>query len=65
MLPKEIFASLTTEPKTGLQGRIEKLIDHDESLEEILTFLRDDSKAPAYVKRGFKDYSMEAGLLFY
>jgi hypothetical protein len=36
-----------------------------ESLEEILTFPQNGSNTPAYVKKGFKDYSMEAGLLFY
>jgi transposase InsO family protein len=65
MLQKEIFASLATEPEIEIQKRIEKLLDHDESLEEILNFLQTGSSAPAYVKKGFKDYSMEAGLLFY
>jgi hypothetical protein len=65
MLQKEIFASLATEPEIKIQRRIEELLDHDESLEEILTFLQMGSNAPAYVKKGFKDYSMEAGLLFY
>jgi hypothetical protein len=65
MLPKEVFASLSTEPETELQNRIEKLLDQDESLEEILTFMQQGSNAPAYIKKGFKDYSMEAGLLFY
>jgi uncharacterized protein (DUF2344 family) len=65
MLPKEIFASIATEPETKLQNRIEKLLDQDESLEEILTFLQKGSNAPVYIKKGFKDYSMEAGLLFY
>jgi hypothetical protein len=65
MLPKEIFASLATEPEIELQARIEKLLDHDESLEEILEFLQNGSSAPAYIRKGFKDYQMEAGLLFY
>jgi hypothetical protein len=65
MLPKEVFVSTATEPEIELQNRIERLIDQDESLEEILTFLQQGSSAPAYIKKGFKDYSMEAGLLFY
>jgi hypothetical protein len=39
MLPKEVFANIATEPEVELQARIEKLLDHDESLEEILAFL--------------------------
>jgi hypothetical protein len=65
ILPKEIFASVATEPEAQLQIRIEKLLDHDESLEEILEFLQNGSNAPAYIRKGFKDYQMEAGLLFY
>jgi hypothetical protein len=49
MLPKEIFASIATEPEAELQMRIEKLLDHDESLEEILEFLQSGSSAPAYI----------------
>jgi hypothetical protein len=65
MLPKEVFASTATEPEIELQNCIEKLLDQDESLEETLTFLQQGSNAPAYIKKGFKDYSVEAGLLFY
>jgi hypothetical protein len=65
MLPKEVFIAVAMEPEMELQNRIEKLIDHDESHEEILTFLQNGSNAPACIKKGFKDYSMEAGLLFY
>jgi hypothetical protein len=65
MLPKEIFASIATEPEEELQARIEKLLNQDESLEEILEFLQNGSNAPAYIRKGFKDYQMEAGLLFY
>jgi hypothetical protein len=65
MLPKEVFASIATEPEIELQIQIEKHLDEDKSLEEILTFLQNGSNAPAYVKKGFNDYSMEAGLLFY
>jgi hypothetical protein len=65
MLPKEVFASTATEPEAELQTRIERLLDKDESLEEILEFLQNRSNAPVYIRKGFKDYSMEAGLLFY
>jgi hypothetical protein len=65
MLPKEIFASIATEPEVELQAWIEKLLDHDESLEEILEFLQNSSSTPAYIRKGFKDYQMDAGLLFY
>jgi hypothetical protein len=50
MLPKEVFVSIATEPEIELQKRIEKLLDQDESLEEILTFLQQGSEAPAYIK---------------
>jgi hypothetical protein len=49
MLPKEVFTSIATEPEAELQARIEKLLDHDESLEEILEFLRNGSSTPAYI----------------
>jgi hypothetical protein len=65
MLPKEVFASIATEPEIELQNQIERCLDQDESLEEILSFLQNESSAPADIKKGFKDYSMEAGLLFY
>jgi hypothetical protein len=65
MLPKEAFVNLATEPEAELQERIEKLLNHDESLEEILEFLQNSSAAPAYIRKSFKDYQMEAGLLFY
>jgi hypothetical protein len=64
MLRKEIFASVATEPEAQLQTWIEKLLDHDGSLEEILEFLQNGSNAPAYIQKGFKEYQMEAGLLF-
>jgi hypothetical protein len=65
MLPQEVFASVSMEPEIELQSQIEKLLDQDESLEEILAFLQNGSSTLAYIKKGFKDYSMEAGLLFY
>jgi hypothetical protein len=51
MLPKEVFASIATEPETELQERIEKLLDHDESLEENSTFLQNGSNALLKVTR--------------
>jgi hypothetical protein len=65
MVPKETFVSIATEPEAELETHIEKLLDQDESLEEILDFLQNSSNAPAYIRKGFKDYQMEAGLLFY
>jgi hypothetical protein len=65
MLPREVFVSVATEPEIELQSQIENYLDQDESLEEILAFLQNRSNAPTYVRKGFKDYSMEAGLLFY
>jgi hypothetical protein len=65
MLPKEIFTSIAMEPEAELQAQIEKLLDHDESLEEILEFLHNGSSTLAYVRKGFKDYQMKAGLPFY
>jgi hypothetical protein len=55
MLPKEVFASLATESKAELQSHIEKLLDHDKSLEEVLEFLQNGSSTPAYIRKGFKD----------
>lgn len=65
MLPERVFAnSALTE--TAIQDVIEGQLDDDESLEEILTFLqKSKSSAPVSIKKAFKDYTMEAGLLFY
>ncbi|KAF8760023.1 hypothetical protein RHS01_01856 [Rhizoctonia solani] len=66
MLPDPIFANIALVlPEKELQQRIESSLDQDESLEEILQFLQNESKAPPSIKRAFKDYQMEAGLLFY
>ncbi|CEL54439.1 Retrotransposable element Tf2 155 kDa protein type 1 OS=Schizosaccharomyces pombe (strain 972 / ATCC 24843) GN=Tf2-1 PE=4 SV=1 [Rhizoctonia solani AG-1 IB] len=66
MLPKSVFANVSLIlPEKEIQARIEKSLDQDESLSEILEHLRNESTAPASVKRAFKDYEMEAGLLFY
>ncbi|KAF8751854.1 hypothetical protein RHS01_08605 [Rhizoctonia solani] len=66
MLPDPIFANVAlVTPKKELQRQIEASLDQDESLEEILQFLQNESKAPPSIKRAFKDYEMEAGLLFY
>ncbi|KAF8748451.1 hypothetical protein RHS01_10832 [Rhizoctonia solani] len=52
-------------PQKEIQRQIEATLDQDESLEEILQFLQNKSRAPPSIKRAFKDYEMEAGLLFY
>ncbi|QRW22062.1 Retrotransposable element Tf2 protein [Rhizoctonia solani] len=66
MLPDPVFANVALiTPKKELQRQIEASLDQDESLEEILQFLQNESKAPPSIKRAFKDYQMEAGLLFY
>ncbi|QRW22949.1 Retrotransposable element Tf2 protein [Rhizoctonia solani] len=66
MLPDPIFANVALVlPEKELQQRIELSLDQDESLEEILQFLQNESKAPPSIKQAFKDYQMEAGLLFY
>ncbi|KAF8761020.1 hypothetical protein RHS01_01184 [Rhizoctonia solani] len=66
MLLDPIFANVALiTPKKELQRQIEASLDQDESLEEILQFLQNESKAPPSIKQAFKDYQMEAGLLFY
>ncbi|KAF8748833.1 hypothetical protein RHS01_10525 [Rhizoctonia solani] len=66
MLPDPVFANVAlVTPEKELQRQIESSLDQDESLEEILQFLQNKSKAPPSIKRAFKDYKMEAGLLFY
>ncbi|CCO35166.1 Retrotransposable element Tf2 155 kDa protein type 1 [Rhizoctonia solani AG-1 IB] len=66
MLPQSVFANIATViPEREIQRQIEASLHLDESLDEILSHLQDESKAPPSVKRGFKDYEMEAGLLFY
>ncbi|QRW21775.1 integrase core domain protein [Rhizoctonia solani] len=66
MLPAPIFANIAiVTPKKELQRQIEAALDQDKSLEEILQFLQNKSKAPPSIKQAFKDYQMEAGLLFY
>ncbi|QRW23800.1 Retrotransposable element Tf2 protein [Rhizoctonia solani] len=66
MLPDPVFANVAlVTPEKELQRQIEQSLDQDESLEEILQFLHNESKAPPSIKRAFKDYKMEAGLLFY
>ncbi|QRW17779.1 Retrotransposable element Tf2 protein [Rhizoctonia solani] len=66
MLPDPVFANIAlVTPKKELQRQIKASLDQDESLEEILQFLQNESKAPPSIKRAFKDYEMEAGLLFY
>ncbi|CEL62189.1 Retrotransposable element Tf2 155 kDa protein type 1 OS=Schizosaccharomyces pombe (strain 972 / ATCC 24843) GN=Tf2-1 PE=4 SV=1 [Rhizoctonia solani AG-1 IB] len=66
MLPESVFANVSLIlPEKEIQARIERSLDQDESLSEILEHLQNESSAPASVKRAFKDYEMEAGLLFY
>ncbi|KAF8758990.1 Chromo (CHRromatin Organization MOdifier) domain [Rhizoctonia solani] len=66
MHPDLVFANVAlVTPEKELQRQIELSLDQDESLEEILQFLQNESKAPPSIKRAFKDYEMEAGLLFY
>ncbi|QRW23572.1 Retrotransposable element Tf2 protein [Rhizoctonia solani] len=66
MLPSPIFANVALVlPETELQHQIESSLDQDKSLEEILQFLQNKSKAPPSIKQAFKDYKMEASLLFY
>ncbi|KAF8750792.1 hypothetical protein RHS01_08847 [Rhizoctonia solani] len=66
MLPDPVFANIAlVTPKKELQRQIELSLDQDESLEEILQFLQNKSKAPPSIKCAFKDYEMEAGLLSY
>ncbi|QRW25069.1 Retrotransposable element Tf2 protein [Rhizoctonia solani] len=66
MLPNPVFANVAlVTPEKELQRQIELSLDQDKSLEEILQFLQNKSKAPPSIKRTFKDYKMEADLLFY
>ncbi|KAF8697498.1 hypothetical protein RHS03_07767, partial [Rhizoctonia solani] len=66
MLPDPVFANVAlVTPEKELQRQIKTALDQDESLEEILQFLQNESKAPPSIKQAFKDYEMEAGLLFY
>ncbi|CCO35258.1 Transposon Ty3-G Gag-Pol polyprotein AltName: Full=Gag3-Pol3 [Rhizoctonia solani AG-1 IB] len=66
MLPESVFANVSLIlPEKEIQARIEKSLDQDESLSEILEHLQNKSTAPASIKQAFKDYEMEAGLLFY
>ncbi|CCO35741.1 Retrotransposable element Tf2 155 kDa protein type 1 [Rhizoctonia solani AG-1 IB] len=66
MLPESVFANVSLVlPEKEIQARIETNLDQDESLSKILEHLRNESTAPASVKQAFKDYEMEAGLLFY
>ncbi|KAF8679839.1 hypothetical protein RHS04_03732 [Rhizoctonia solani] len=66
MLPNPIFANVAlVTPEKELQRQIKGTLDQDKLLEEILQFLQNESKAPPSIKRAFKDYKMEAGLLFY
>jgi hypothetical protein len=66
MLPESVFANVSfILPEKEIQAQIERSLDQDESLSKILDHVRNESTAPASIKRAFKDYEMEAGLLFY
>ncbi|KAF8748203.1 hypothetical protein RHS01_10971 [Rhizoctonia solani] len=66
MLPDPVFANVALViPEKELQRQIKAALDQDKSLEEILQFLQNKSKAPPSIRKAFKDYQMEAGLLFY
>ncbi|QRW24231.1 Retrotransposable element Tf2 protein [Rhizoctonia solani] len=66
MLPDPVFANTALiTPGKELQRQIESALNKDKSLEEILQFLQNESKALPSIKCAFKDYQMEAGLLFY
>ncbi|KAF8670350.1 hypothetical protein RHS04_08628 [Rhizoctonia solani] len=66
LLAEPVFANIAlVTPEIEIQCQIELSLDQDKSLEEILQFLQNKSKAPPSIKRAFKDYKMEAGLLFY
>ncbi|QRW18000.1 Retrotransposable element Tf2 protein [Rhizoctonia solani] len=66
MLPEPVFANVAlVTPEIEIQRQIELSLDQDESLEEILQFLQNKLKAPPSIKHAFKDYKMEADLLFY
>ncbi|CEL62351.1 Retrotransposable element Tf2 155 kDa protein type 1 OS=Schizosaccharomyces pombe (strain 972 / ATCC 24843) GN=Tf2-1 PE=4 SV=1 [Rhizoctonia solani AG-1 IB] len=66
MLPESVFANVSLIlPEKEIQACIEKSLDQDESLSEILEHSQNESSAPASIKQAFKDYEMEAGLLFY
>ncbi|QRW15537.1 Retrotransposable element Tf2 protein [Rhizoctonia solani] len=66
MLPDPVFANIAqVTPEKELQQQIKAALDQDKSLEEILQFLQNKSKAPPSIKQAFKDYEMEARLLFY
>ncbi|KEP45888.1 putative Transposon Tf2-1 polyprotein, partial [Rhizoctonia solani 123E] len=66
MLPTEIFALIAeVQTETELQDCIQEALEKDESLTEILQFLRREGPAPPSVAKGFRDYTLEGGLLFY
>src|SRR5690349_22079291 len=66
MLSPDLFVKVALDSEAALQKEIEKNLDSDTSIAEILYFLENDNTtAPPSIKKGFKDYDMEAGLLFY
>ncbi|KEP45615.1 putative Transposon Tf2-1 polyprotein, partial [Rhizoctonia solani 123E] len=67
MLPAEIFANAAyVDTESHLQTLIERALDKDEDLEEILHYFQvKQENAGITLRRAFKEYHMEAGLLFY
>ena len=66
MLPQEVFEEANlVDSETTLQQRIAKALGQDESLEEILSFLRKKGPSPQLVTQGFRDYMLEGDLLLY
>ncbi|KEP45877.1 putative Transposon Tf2-1 polyprotein [Rhizoctonia solani 123E] len=67
MLPVEIFANAAyIDTESHLQTLIEGALDKDKDLEEILHYFQvKQENAGITLWRTFKDYHMEAGLLFY
>ncbi|GAB1528393.1 Retrotransposable element Tf2 protein [Rhizoctonia solani] len=66
MLPDPVFANVVLVlPEKELQHQVKLSLDQDKSLEEVLQFLQNKSKALPSIKCAFKDYQMEARLLFY
>ncbi|KAF8748827.1 hypothetical protein RHS01_10503 [Rhizoctonia solani] len=65
MLPDPIFANVAlVTPKKELQRQIEASLDQDESWKKYCNSSRTSPRPPS-IRRAFKDYQMEAGLLFY
>ncbi|KAF8755124.1 hypothetical protein RHS01_05741 [Rhizoctonia solani] len=65
MLPDPVFANVAlVTPEKELQRQIEAALDQDESLEEILQFLQNKSKAPPSIKKAFRTTKWKLGCCF-